>query len=519
MSDFLKLSRRQVLAGGAALAAATALYPRISVSQDGKVLRVRSYADIQVLDPAYRKAAPEDDIMRCVLVGLVGNKAGDTWGWEPDGAAKIEQTDNKTIAFTLHEGLKWSDGFGEVTAEDVKYSYERIANPTNESPYKGDWEALDHVEVTGKLTGVIHLKETFVPLWTTTMPFGSGKIVSKAATEAAGGRFETKIPAQCGRYIMTEWSPKQRVVLKRNADWPGIPGDWEEIQILPVEDEKTAELGFEGGELDYTWVSVSSIPRYRTSGIKDGALQVKPSLAYVWLGINAETPPFDNLKVRRAVQHAVDVQQVLDAAYFGVAEAATGIVAPGLVGHRDKVLYGFDPDRARDLLKEAGFPNGFDCTLDILNKTERVSAAQAVQASLADVGVNVIIQQHDSGTFWSLGDEKSGDAWKKIQLMLNRFSMQPDPSWATEWFTPEQVGVWNWERFNSEEFGRLHVEAKSVLDETKRGEMYVRMQDIMEESGCYVILTHEAVGLVHKTGVVPGVMPNGTPIFHKFKSA
>ena len=86
MTDFLKLSRRQVLAGGAALAATAALYPRISVSQDGKVLRVRSYSDIQVLDPAYRKSAPEDDIMRSVLVGLVANKAGDTWGWEPDGS-------------------------------------------------------------------------------------------------------------------------------------------------------------------------------------------------------------------------------------------------------------------------------------------------------------------------------------------------------------------------------------------------------------------------------------------------
>lgn len=519
MRDFLKLSRRQLLAGGAALAATAAIYPRISVSQDGNILRVRAYADIQVLDPAYRKGAPEDDIMRCVLVGLVGNKAGDTWGWEPDGAVAIEQTDDKTISFTLREGLKWTDGFGEVTAEDVKYSYERIANPEMESPYKGDWEALDRVEVTGKLTGVIHLKETFVPLWTTTMPFGSGKIVSKQATEAAGGRFESKLPAQCGRYIMTEWLPKQRAVLKRNPDWPGEPGDWEEIRILPVEDEKTAELGFEGGELDYTWVSVSSIPRYSKSAPKDGALQVKPSLAYVWLGINIEAPPFDNVTVRRAVQHAVDVQQVLDAAYFGVAEAAIGIVAPGLVGHREKNLYGYDPDRARDLLKEAGLPNGFDCTLDILNKTERVSAAQAIQASLTEVGINVIIQQHDSGTFWSLGDEKSGDSWKKIQLVLNRFSMQPDPSWATEWFTPDQVGVWNWERFNSEEFGRLHTEAKRVLDEAKRHEMYVRMQNIMEESGCYVFLTHEAVGLIHRNSVVPGVMPNGTPIFHKFRPA
>src|SRR3712207_7848939 len=125
----------------------------------------------------------------------------------------------------------------------------------------------------------------------------------------------------------------------------------------------------------------------------------------------------------------------------------SGIVAPGLVGHREKTLYAYDPDKARALLKEASFENGFEATLDILNKTERLSAAQAVQALLADVGITVTIQPHDSGTFWTLGDEKSGDSWKRIQLLIQRFSMQPDPSFATEWFTPDQVGVWNWERW------------------------------------------------------------------------
>lgn len=516
MSFKLDFNRRQVLAGMTAAGLSTAFYPRAAISQDGKVLRVRSYSDIQVLDPGYRKAAPEDDVMRNIFCGLVANKAGSEWGWELDGAASVNQVDEKHIEFTLKEGLKWTDGFGDVTAEDVKYSYERIANPANESPYKGDWEALDHVEVKDKLSGVIVLKEPFVPLWSTTMPFGSGNIVSKKAVEAVGGRFEAKPPAQCGRYVLKEWLPKQRTVLVRNPDWPGSAAPFEEVHILPIEDEKTAELGFEGGELDYTWVSVSSIPRYRQTPPKGGQVVVKPSLAYVWLGMNQEAPPFDKLEVRRAVQHAVDVNSVLEAAYFGVAEPSTGIIAPGLVGHRDKNLYGYDPEKAKELLKQAGHEGGLDVTLDILNKTERLNAAQAIQANLADVGIRVTIQQHDSGTFWSLGDEKSGDSWKRIQLILGRFSMQPDPSWATEWFTPEQIGVWNWERFNSSEFDELHKQAKLVSDPQKRHEMYVRMQDLMEESGSYVFLTHEATGYIHRDTVVAATMPHGAPIFYKF---
>jgi peptide/nickel transport system substrate-binding protein len=221
--------------------------------------------------------------------------------------------------------------------------------------------------------------------------------------------------------------------------------------------------------------------------------------------------------VRRAVQHAIDRAAVVDAAYFGAAETATGIIAPGLVGHRDKVLYDHDLDKAKALLKEAGLEKGFSCTIDILNKAERASAAQAIQAQLAEVGITVTIQQHDSGTFWSLGDEKSGEAWKKIQLLLSRFSMQPDPSWATAWFTPDQVGVWNWERWNSPEFGELHKQGLVELEPDKRDTIYKKMQDLMEESGAYVFLTHEAVGVAYRDNVNPGLWPNGAPNFMDFK--
>ncbi|MGE0210284.1 MAG: ABC transporter substrate-binding protein [Parvibaculaceae bacterium] len=518
MSMKFYMDRRQVMAGMAAAGFAGGFYPRAAISADGKVLRVRSYSDIQNLDPAFRKAAPEDDIMRNIFCGLVQNKTGTEWGWELDAASAIKQVDDKHIEFTLREGLKWTDGYGEVTAEDVKYSYERIADPKMESPYKGDWSALDRVEVKDKLSGVIVLKEAYVPLWSTSLTFGSGNIVSKAAVEKAGGKFDTKPPAQCGRYVMKEWLPKQRVVLARNADWPGNPAPFEEVHVLPIEDEKTAELAFESGELDYTWISASTITRYQKEPPKDSKVEVKPSLAYIWMGISQYPEELKDSKVRRAIQHGVDVKSVLEAAYYGVAEPATGIIAPGLVGHRDKVLYSYDPDKARALLKEAG-KESLSLTLDLLNTQDFLNAAQAIQASLADVGVNVTIQQHDSGTFWSLGDEKSGESWKKIQLILGRFSMQPDPSFATEWFTPEQIGVWNWERFDSPEFGELHNKAKAEQDSKKRHDMYVKMQDLMEESGSYVFLTHGVTGLVYKNSIVAATMPHGAPIFHKFAVA
>jgi peptide/nickel transport system substrate-binding protein len=237
------------------------------------------------------------------------------------------------------------------------------------------------------------------------------------------------------------------------------------------------------------------------------------------MGINQDNEQFRDIRVRRAVQYAVDREAVVDAAYLGAAQTATGLIAPGLLGHRKANLFSRNVEKARALLRAAGLEGGFNCTLAILNTAERLAAAQVVQANLAEVGITVQVDRHDSGTFWSLGAEKAGDAWKSLQLMLNRFTMRPDPFYATGWFTPAQIGIWNWERFNSKEFGELNDQAQTELDPVKRANMYVRMQDLMEESGDYVFLTHEATGVLWSEKVVPALRPDGMPFLSRFRTA
>ena len=110
-------------------------------------MRIRSYSDLQVLDPLDRLAQPEGDIMDAIFSNLVKAKPGETWDWQLDAAESIEQVDDTHIDFTLRKGIQFTGGFGELTAEDVKYSFERIADPKNESPYRDDWVVLDRVEV------------------------------------------------------------------------------------------------------------------------------------------------------------------------------------------------------------------------------------------------------------------------------------------------------------------------------------------------------------------------------------
>lgn len=513
----LNMTRRSFLAACGAFGAATMVVPRFALSQDGSVLTIRSYSDLQVLDPAFRLSLPEDDIIRSIFAPLIIPQAGDVWGWKPIAAQSIEQLDDVTIAFTLKDNIGFTDGYGQMTAEDVKFSIERFADPAMESPYAGDWSALKEVEVKDKLSGLIHLNQRFVPLWSTTLPTPASCILSKRAMEELGDKITTKPVAQSGQYLLAEWQPKQKTVLKRNPDWAHEQGGFDEIHIIPIEDPATAERGFEAGDLDYTWTAVASIPRLKSNPPPNSVVIEKPSLAYVWIGMNQDVAPFDNINIRRAVQHAIDRKGVVDAAYFGAASVGNGIIAPGLPGSRDSVTYDYDPDKARDLLKQEGATN-LSVTLDILNQTDRLTAAQVIQANLADVGISCEIKQNDSGTFWTLGS-KDGDYWNKLQIYLQRYSMQPDPSWATVWFTPEQVGVWNWERVNNAEYKALHDQGLGESDFAKRDEIYKKMQGLMDESGCYVFLTHEVVGAIHRDTIQPGLKPNGESLFSEFKSA
>lgn len=513
-----KLSRRRVLQAGSLLAA-SALLPR-GARAEGAVLRVSSFSDLQVLDPAFFNSSQELNLVELTNQRLIAFRGADSTDWELDAAESIEQTDDTHVRFVLKKGIEWSGGFGGMTAEDVKYSFERVIDPKMQSPYASDWSTLDHVEVVDDRTGVIVLKSYSATLWTIGLPGWSGLIVCKKAVEALPEkRYTTQIPAASGPYLLTDWKPKQQTVFERNPDWSGTPGPWERIVVVPIEDPKTSELAYDAREIDFSRLSLGTLARYNKNGApKATKILQHPSLAYVWLGMNADNDALKDIRVRQAIQMGTDADSAIAAAYDGLAARAVGIVAPSLLGHREKNLVAYDPDKARALLKEAGV-SGLALTLDTLNDSQRLDLAQVIQASLKDIGVDVTIRPHDSGVFNTLGDQKAGDAWKGIQLILNRFSMSPDPSFATEWFTPQQVGVWNWERFDSPEFGKLNDEALVERDPKKRAEMYVRMQDLMEQSGQYVFLTHELRAYESRDTVNAALRPDGEPMLRRFTPA
>ena len=485
-----------------------------------RILHATLYGPPTTTDPAFGLGVPDSVVYGLLYSNLTRYRTDSLeWGWQLEAARSLEQLDPTHLAFELQPGLMFSGGYGEVTAEDVRFSLERIVDPAMGAPERAAWGPMSRVDVTGRYTGVIVLDEPFPALQMVALPGGSGAILSREALAAMpGSRLRWELPAASGPYLVGEWREGHRLVLVRNPEWRGRRLPFDEVHILQIFDAQIQELGFEAGDLDFTGAAESSCSVLRERPIPGSRLEVRPSLYYSWVGSNCEHPKLEKRELRQAIQWAIDVEQVVDAASFGSSVPATGLIAPGLIGHRERSLIppAGDVERARSLLRAAGVQGELELTLD--TNMLWATAAQVVQACLARVGIRLSIRSHESASYDTLGHESAGDRWRDIQLFLTRFSMLPDPFYATTWFTSDQVGVWNWERFASAEFDELHRRSTIEIDPVERDRLVRRAQDVMEQSGCYRFITHQTFPALFRDDLRPALRPDAQPNFRYFEA-
>ena len=503
------------LAGGtlAGLMAA----PGLAWAADGDTLRIRVASDFQVLDPYGIIGELDDIIPRCCLVTLV--RVGDMREGSPMSlyaAETLEWIEPTKIAFTLREGLTWTGGFGPVTAEDVKFSFERIAG--SDSAWAYQFEHLDHVEVVDERSGIIHLAQAFKPLEIIALPYYGGHIVSKAAVEAAGGSYTTEMPAQCGPYLFDSWEQNQKITLRANPDWTGEAQEFQVIEFHIVSDDQAALLAYEADAYDFTRLAANAVRQVKTAMPAGAQLIEAPSTTYTWLTVNMNAEPLRDPRVRQAIQYAYDSEAVLQGAYDGTVPRSAGVIAAGPYARTQNLIATRDVDRARALLEEAG---ASDLTLSLIALTDSTSQtiAQIIQASLGEAGITVEIQPTDDAAYWSVGDKEAGDGYKSIELVLMSFAGGIEPTENLVWFLPDQIGVYNWSFFDSAEYEELFHAVQLETDDAERTRMFNRMEDLMEESGGFVFIAFEPYVAIHDDTLVPVILADGHPNPAMFKRA
>lgn len=512
--DKLSHSRRQFLqtvafAGAAGL---VGTFPGISYSAEGDTLTVRFDREIESFDPGYYVGGhPANDVNWAVMPALVHYAEGG--GWQPTPFVEsVVVRDAQHIDFTLTPGLMWSGGNGELTAEDVAYSYSRMT----ESEWKGDFTAFERVDIKDKYSGTIVLNQPFSPFMSATLASGTGVIQCKKAVEAAGGKYTIEHPATCGPWIISEFKQAQILRLRPNPEWTGPKPAYANIDCIFVAEDEAAALAYEAGEVDCAKITSNSYARYLEETPPNSKLTVAGALQYMWMGMNTENPKLADPKLRRAIQYAVDQDAIIQGAYSGTAEPSFGVVSPGLVGRRTSAGYSYDPAKAKQLVEEAG-ATGLNLTLRTLNAQERLLAAQIIQANLAAIGINVEIIPLDSGPYWEMGQESKGDTWKDLELWIMRYGSGPDPFEPFQWFVRDQVGIWNWERWSSDEFEELFGKLVAETNPDERAKIAFRMQEIMEDTGGYVWLVHEPEVFIHRADIDAKFAPSGEMILNHFE--
>jgi len=462
------------------VAAVPCLTPAMADVKQGGTMTVTFKDDLITLDPAIGYDWKNWSVIKSVFDGLMDYKPGTT-ELVPDLAESYSVSDDGlTYTFKLRHGVKFHNG-REMTAADVKYSLERTCNPATQSPGAGyyaslagfdDFQAGKAKELAGVQTPddytvkivLSHPDATVLHL----MALNFSYVVPKEVVEAEGPDFGHK-PVGTGAFKVTEWTTGQSITLERNKDYfkPGVP-KLDRINFQIGQEPVVNLLRLQKGEIDFPgdmippakFTEVMNDPDWNKLVIVADQLQT----AYISMNVNIK--PFDNVKVRQAVNMAINKDRIVQV-INNRAVPANQPLPPAMPGYvKDFKGYAYDVEGAKAKLKEAGLPNGFETDLFVANTDPQPRIAQAIQQDLAAVGIKANIKALDQGNVIAAGGKKDGAPmiWSGGMAWIADF---PDPS---NFYTAilgcggAVDGGWNWAWYCNKDLDKRADEANAMTN-------------------------------------------------------
>jgi len=414
---------RAGLVGGAMLLGESTLAPsslRAQQPKRGGTLRVRGY-DPPHFDPHLTINFKTSSTLSFVYSKLVRHKVGaavppGTFTIEPDLAERWEEPDDTTVVFHLRRGVRWQNkpplNGRELTAEDVKFTYDRFLTEKG-NPNRHTLDSVDRVDVVGRYTVRFRLKEPFV--WLVNVlanPSAASWILAREMVEKHGDLKRAEAAIGTGPFILERYEPNVKTIFRRNPDYfrSGLP--WVDgVDWLVMEDEAAGLAAYRTGQIDCGPWHQWTVRQQDLDALKKShpQLMYQDFLSNVTSGISMRTdkPPFNDVRVRRAISHAIDRQGIIDAVFL------KGEPAPALGrGLREWSLrvdqlgpgtqyYRHDPKEARRLLAEAGFPPGLKSQLTVTGGygNDVLDAAQLAQRQLKEGGIEAELKVQEYGAW------------------------------------------------------------------------------------------------------------------------
>jgi peptide/nickel transport system substrate-binding protein len=378
--------------------------PPAAEAQKKKVVNVAA-KEPDSLDPHMSILGQSQAIARFMHRGLTRFAIKDgkvtTAEVEPDLAESWTLSPEGTIwTFKLRKGVQFHKGFGEFTAEDVKFSFERQINRAPGTRFGVNLEVIKSIEVVDPHTVQIVLKSFDAIFLLRMVGYQQGYIVSKKAAEKYGEQFKMS-PVGTGPFYFERHSPRDKIVLKAFDKYHGGRPQIDEVHWFDVPEDSTKLIGLEKGTFDLL---------YPEAVTADFAGQVEKMGAVIdrrgpgqqeRFYINMTKPPFDDIRVRRAFMHAIDRKAIKETMFpGGLARLAISCVPPGYFGHIPMAFPEHDPEKAKKLLAEAGHPNGFTIKNYFISKSFFYPKVLTLaQEQLKKVGIIVDLQVVEHATF------------------------------------------------------------------------------------------------------------------------
>lgn len=412
--------------------------------------------------------------------------------------------DGLTYSFTLQEGVTFSNG-DPLTTNDVKYTFERMlkdplcVNTESVDPIlgaeavlNGEAEDLEGIEIVDDTHMNITLTSPDASfLYKLATP--SCSIYNAAVTEAAGDQFgiDPAVTIGTGPYVVDSWEVNTSITLSRNENYWGELPDVEKVIVSVIPDPSTQSMMFQNGELDLLDLD------YLDSSVVDSTYKTQYAdnldygnrLAITYMSMNQNIEPFNDVRVRKAVQMAIDRQALLDAVYSGDGNLEDGIFPQGLVGYNPDLqgTITYDPEGAKALLAEAGYPDGFTMQFDADNSASSsvMLLYQIIQQQLAEVGITVTINSMDESSWLDL--RSSGEMNSFIGTWTADYN-DPDNFIYTFFGNEEKTKLRSLNYPDTEVMQRV-ADARAIVDTEERMAEYADLEyKIVIENAAWVPL-------------------------------
>lgn len=395
---------------------------------------------------------------------------------EPDAALSWEPSDDGLEwTFELADGVMFHNGRA-CTAEDWVFSLDRLRDPDEGTPFVQDLEMIDEVEAVSDTELVFRLSDAYADL-----PILCGMYFMRVVPEEAADTLESE-PVGTGPYRLQSHSPDERTVLERFEDYFLVDEEafLDEIHYLTLAEETTRLTGLTGDSVDFV-NEVSPSQRAIVDEAPNVVVEEMVTGSYQPICMRVDEAPFDDVRVRQALKLVIDREEFLQAALQGVGELANDQPIPPVDPMwADLPIPQRDIERAQELLAEAGYEDGLQ--IELHYTTGRVGlqeSALSFQEMAQEAGVEVELTNHPNDSYWA-------EIWLNRPFYMSNWTPRPmaDQALSVAFLTGAE---WNESGWSNEEFDEIVREARSVLDEDERFELYERAQELIAEDGGVIV--------------------------------